>query len=250
MSIDWFTVIAQVVNFLILVWLLKKLLFRPIMNAMERRELGIGGRLRQAHEQMTEAEALQRQYQKDLQGLQAEKDAVLAEARREAENEKTVLLQRFNEEIQRKKEQFEAEIGQQQEELGGQISAALAEKTVALSNRILTRLADRSLEQHLIEQFLDHLAVLPAAEQSQFKQALQQHGATLITRFQLDEATRKRLHQTLNEFVPGCKMLFMQRDSLICGIALEAGGRSWEWTIERYLGELETELLKVPGKVV
>ncbi len=248
MAIDWFTVAAQIVNFLILVWLLKKLLFRPIMNAMERRELGISGRLQQAHEQLKEAEALQQQYQRQLQLLQAEKDAALARAREEAESEKTLLLQQLNDDIQRKRAQFEADLLLQQQELGEQIGLLLAEKSTALCNRILTRLADQSLEQRLIEQFLEKLARMPQAEQSGLKRALEQQGASVTTRFPPDEATRRKLQQWFNEIVVGCNVTFAQSDALLCGIALEAGGRSWEWTIERYLGELETELIKVPAK--
>ncbi len=44
MSIDWFTTGAQIINFLILIWLLKKLLFKPIINAMEQREQGLANR--------------------------------------------------------------------------------------------------------------------------------------------------------------------------------------------------------------
>lgn len=249
MAIDWFTVAAQIVNFLILVWLLKKLLFRPIMNAMERRELGISGRLRQAHEQMAEAEVLQEQYRKQLQQLQVEKDGILAQAREEAEREKTVMLQRLNDEVQHKKAQFEEEIWQQQQELGVQISLALAEKTLLLSDRLLTQLADQTLEQRIIEHFLGHLETLPQTERTRIKQALEQHGASVFTALPANEATRQKLQQWFNDFAPGCRLTINQRDSLICGIALEAGGRSWEWTIERYLGELETELIKDPGEI-
>lgn len=247
MAIDWFTVVAQILNFLILIWLLKKLLFRPIMNAMERRELGISGRLQQAHLQKADAEALQQQYQQHLQQLQTEKDAMMLQAREEAENEKTALLQCLNDEIQRKKAQFETEIQQQQQGLGGQISRALTEKTLALSDSLLRQLAGQSLEQHIIDHFLAHLTGLPEQEQNAVRQTLLQHSATIISRFQLDQATRQKLEDWVNEFAPGCELAFSQRDSLICGIALEAGGHSWEWTIERYLGELETELIKAPG---
>ena len=43
MKIDWFTVFAQVINFLILVWLLKQFLYKPILNAIEARENKVAG---------------------------------------------------------------------------------------------------------------------------------------------------------------------------------------------------------------
>lgn len=250
MSIDWFTVAAQIVNFLILIWLLKKLLFRPVMNAMERRELGISGRLRQAHEQREEAEALQRKYQQRLQQLEDEKEAVMAEARQQAENEKNNLLQRLNDEMQHKKMQFKTEMRQEQRELGEQIGRSLVEKTVALSNRVLSELADQNLEQRLIERFLAHLDGLPDTEQVAIKQSLQRYDAVLVTRFQPDPDEWRKLQEWFEAFAPGCGLTSSQRDTLICGVSLEAGGRSWEWTIERYLNELETELIEATDKTI
>lgn len=243
MAIDWFTVTAQIVNFLILVWLLKKLLFRPIMNAMERRELGISGRLQQAHRQMDEAETMQQKYQQHLQQLQSDKEALIAQARAEAENEKTVLLQRLNEEMQRKKSQFEGEIQQRQQELSSQIGRALAEKTISLSDKVLRQLADQQLEQRMADCFVAHLTELPEQEQAMIKQILQQHRGILMTRFEPDESTKKMLLDWFNDFAPGCDLTFAQRESLVCGIALEAGGHSWDWNIERYLNEVDTALI-------
>ena len=48
MSVNWFTVAAQVVNFLILVWLLHRFLYGPIIAAMDRRERRIAERLQDA----------------------------------------------------------------------------------------------------------------------------------------------------------------------------------------------------------
>lgn len=55
MLIDWFTVAAQAVNFLVLVWLLKRFLYKPILGAMDAREQRIASQLRQAEAEKAEA---------------------------------------------------------------------------------------------------------------------------------------------------------------------------------------------------
>ncbi len=55
MLIDWFTVVAQAINFLILVWLLKRFLFKPILHAIDEREKGIANQLAQAEAMKAEA---------------------------------------------------------------------------------------------------------------------------------------------------------------------------------------------------
>ena len=54
MPIDWFTVVAQAINFLILVWLLKRFLYKPILHAIDEREKGIAAQLAQAEAKKAE----------------------------------------------------------------------------------------------------------------------------------------------------------------------------------------------------
>ena len=56
MQIDWVTVVAQMINFLVLVYLLKRFLYGPIVKAMERREHAIAEQQQQVQEQLAEAE--------------------------------------------------------------------------------------------------------------------------------------------------------------------------------------------------
>ncbi|MCF8123589.1 MAG: hypothetical protein K9K34_14360, partial [Desulfarculaceae bacterium] len=77
MLIDWFTVAAQVVNFLILVWLLKHFLYDRIIKAIDQREADIAAR-------SEEAEA--------KQDAAARKESELAQRRRELEEQSGSLL--------------------------------------------------------------------------------------------------------------------------------------------------------------
>ena len=75
MLIDWFTVAAQAVNFLILVWLLKRFLYKPILGAMDAREQRIASRLRQAETEKAEA-------RKDGEKLRAARKSLNAPSKR------------------------------------------------------------------------------------------------------------------------------------------------------------------------
>ena len=244
MAIDWFTTGAQFINFLILIWLLKKLLFKPIIGAMESREQGLANRLQQAETKMAEAQSLKNQYEDNIQQLNREKDQILTQTKQQATAEKAQVLQRLNEEVQQKKTQFDAEIRKQQQDLAPLISRTIAEKSLLLSRKTLVRLADQSLEQQIIEHFLQHLSNLPDKEQASIKQALQkQTSATIITAFKTDIQSQKQIQTWFDNFQPKSNLVFEQQDYLLSGIALEADGRSWEWNIDRYLTELGTELL-------
>lgn len=245
MAIDWFTVGAQMINFLILIWLLKKFLYRPIIKAMASREQGLVDRLQGVEVQMSEAEQLKKHYEVNLQQLNSDKDNILAEARQQAETDRTLQLQSLNDELQQEKKRFDEEMYQQQQELGGVINKVIVEKALQLGGKILSGLADQSLEQQIVEHFLQNLAELPDDEQSVLQKAISQDDAvTIISRFPLNETQRNKIRSRLDQLATVRKMVFELNEQLICGITLEAGGRSWEWNIDRYLAELEVELLK------
>ncbi|WP_432741379.1 hypothetical protein ABXJ76_14185 [Methylobacter sp. G7] len=245
MAIDWFTVGAQMINFLILIWLLKKFLYRPIIKVMASREQGLVDRLQLVETQMSEAEQLKKHYETSLQQLASDKDNILAEARLQAETDRNQRLQSLNDELQQEKKRFDQEMHRQQQELGTVINRVVAEKALQLGGKILSSLADQSLEQQIVEHFLQNLAKLPDAEQSVLQQALSQDDAVIIiSRFPLNEAQRSKIRSRVDQLAPVREMVFEQDSRLICGITLEAGGRSWEWNIDRYLAELEVELLK------
>ena len=63
MLIDWFTVGAQALNFIILVWLLKRYLYKPILNAVDTREKRIAAELADADAKRAEAEKAREEFQ-------------------------------------------------------------------------------------------------------------------------------------------------------------------------------------------
>ena len=81
MKLDWFTVAAQIGNFLLLLWLLKRFLYRPILAAMAARQQRVTAALAEAQAQAEAAEALQRDYLVRQQELSASRESWLTQAR-------------------------------------------------------------------------------------------------------------------------------------------------------------------------
>ena len=92
MPIDWFTVIAQVINFLILVWLLKRFLYKPILHAIDEREKGIATQLAEAEAKKAEAQKERDDFQHKNEAFDQERAALLKKATDEAKAERQRLL--------------------------------------------------------------------------------------------------------------------------------------------------------------
>ena len=88
MSIDWFTFFAQIINFLILVVLLRWFLYEPIVHAMQQREERIADQLDRAKQERSEAETLAERYRSDQRKLDEQREKLLKEARKEAQQQR------------------------------------------------------------------------------------------------------------------------------------------------------------------
>ena len=101
MSIDWITVAAQIVNFLVLVWLLKRFLYRPILDGIDARERGITERMSEATRIREDAENAEADHRAEIARLKAGREGVIAEAREEAKAARDALLVEARERLTR-----------------------------------------------------------------------------------------------------------------------------------------------------
>ncbi|HKM26211.1 MAG TPA: F0F1 ATP synthase subunit B, partial [Thiopseudomonas sp.] len=92
MSIDWVTVLAQIANFLLLLWLLKRFLYRPILDGIDAREAAIAKRMSDAEQAKKEAKAAENQYIKQRAQLVSDHDALLDKALKATEDQRAGLL--------------------------------------------------------------------------------------------------------------------------------------------------------------
>ena len=69
MSVDWFTVIAQILNFVVLVLLLKKFLYKPVLTAIAAREKLIADEIADAKEKMAQADKERNEFQLDRKSV-------------------------------------------------------------------------------------------------------------------------------------------------------------------------------------
>src|ERR1700685_3782306 len=92
MLIDWFTIIAQALNFLILVWLMKRFLYKPILNAIDEREKRIATELANADKKKAEAQKENDDFKQKHEEFYRERAALLSKATEEAKAERQRLL--------------------------------------------------------------------------------------------------------------------------------------------------------------
>ena len=245
MSVNWFTVAAQVVNFLILVWLLHRFLYGPIVAAMDRREQRIAERLRDAQRKSDAAAAEVDAYRRQREELDAERDRLLVEARLEAEALRVELTEAARAEITAKQSDWRADLEEEQEGFLRNLRRQTQQEFLTLARRALADLANASLESQVIAVFLDKLGDLDQQAKDAFHAALQQGSRVVMVRcrFELAPPLRRRVTKAIHEHIAAdAEIVFETTESLSCGIELRADSYVLGWSLDGYLDALERRL--------
>ena len=232
MQIDWLTVIAQIVNFLILVWLLKRFLYQPVINAMAKREERIGARLSEAQQREDEADAERRRFQEKTEEFERARDERLAAAREAAEKEKRQRLDEARHEIDHQRQKWREELRREQDELHKALRRELAGSAIDIARRALADLADATLEHRIAATLLRELENMPEKEREAFARA--KEPLRLAASFDLDDETRERLRVAL---AARSGIEFVRDPDLVCGFALTGAGHRLDWNLNDYLDD-------------
>ena len=237
MSIDWITVSAQIINFLILVWLLKRFLYQPVLSAMARREERITNSSKEADERASIAEDQRQEFLEKTQLLEIQRDDLLVQAREAAQSEHRELLETARREVA---ESRTAWLQQLQAEKGAfldQLKHTSADTMVVLARSIMSDLANAELENHIVGVFTAKLYA--EAEQLRERLVAGQAAANITTSFELDERTRDRVIQSIRDLLgEDIEVFFARSDALICGIDLDIAGYRVSWNIADYLSQI------------
>lgn len=242
MRIDWFTFTAQIVNFLILIWLLRHYLYGPLLDAMDRREERISSRLDEAREARADAERAMAGLEAERAELAEAKQRMLAEARAEAARRKRDLLESARGDVDRLERAWRESVRRERSAFLEDLSERASSEILATTRRVLRDLADEDLEDRAIEAFIHRLVGLEGGERRAIVRAIREaeREPVIRTRFPLSEAQRGRIETILSEVVEEPVEARFERDAdLGFGIELEGGGHRIGWSLASYLGALE-----------
>jgi len=242
MHIDWLTVSAQIVNFLILVWLLKRFLYRPVVQAMERREQRIRERLREGERKQEEAEDEARSYREKQRELAQRREQMLAEAREQAAGERDLLERQAREEIEARKRDWLKQLEQQRETFLRELRRRTTQQFYRLARRALRDLADADLQDQVARAFITQVEMLDAGTRETIEQACRQSDNTVRVRslFELSADSRHRITRALRAWLgEGLEIEYATADDAPFGIELKAGSQTVSWGFGSYLDEYE-----------
>lgn len=250
MRIDWFTVIAQLLNFLILVWLLKRFLYKPILRAIDAREQRIADALSHADARQREADEERETFRKKNEAFDEQRHALLGEAKDEAKDERRQLLDEARKDADALRAKQRDTLQHEQESLQRELTRRTREEVFSIARKTLTDLAGTSLEESMGEAFNRRLRELDGKTKALLTKALRTSSepARVRSAFDLPSEQQRALQGALNEvFATDVNVRFETAPEVVSGIEFSVNGQKVAWSIEDYLQSLEKsveELLK------
>ena len=245
MVIDWFTVIAQLLNFLVLVWLLKRFLYTPILDAIDAREKRIALAILEAEDKKAEALRERDAFRLRNREFDQTKAALLAQATEEAEIEGKRLRSEAREAANAYTVKRQESLQREQQNLNDEITRRTRKEVFAIARKTLIDLADAGLEERMSEVFIGHLRGLDDEKKKHLVTAITTSPSPVVVRstFLLAPPLQKEIQQALHQTIsPDIKTHFETVPELISGIELSADGHKIGWSINEYLNSLENSM--------
>jgi len=242
MLIDWFTVGAQAINFLVLVWLLKRFLYKPVLRAVDAREKRIADELAAAARQKTEVELSRDELQAKQRAFDDERAALLSKATLEAKAAGERLLGDARQAADSLTAQRNAALQGETVKLSHELARLAAAESLDIARAALKALANADLEEQIIAVLAQRLRHMDPKTKDSVGASLKlpNSGPIAASSFALSDRGKATLQTALNEtFSADIPLRFEASSQGIAGIELDFAGQRLSWTIADYLHGLE-----------
>lgn len=246
MGINWVVFLAQIVNLFVLVWLLKKFLYMPIVNAVEKRQAEITNKVNRAKQEYDLAEAEHKQLSEKLKNFELNKKKKFDEASQEIEDFKGHQMDLIKDEVNQLRQKMQDNLDRQVQSAHTQIRDLFANNFIALSQKMMSELSGESAFSGSISLFKKQLKSLSKTDTKKIKTSYEKQNIISISS---SETLSKKAQEDLAVFLSKTfdwtlplKMRFETNKELILGLEMSVGNHTAEWHLKAYLDEYQMKL--------
>jgi F-type H+-transporting ATPase subunit b len=243
--IDWFTVGAQAINFIVLVWLMKRFLYKPVLSAIDAREKRIAAELADADRRKNELQQSRDELAAKRLAFDDACKALFAKATVDANTERERLLGNARKEADALLTQRQTTIQNDTAALSHELARLATAESINMARAALRDLAGADLEERISEVFVRRLREMDPGTKACMSIALKASTGVPLVRssFDLSEREKIAIRTALNEtFSADIRLRFETSSTGIAGIELSAEGQRVSWTIEDFLKTLEEKV--------
>lgn len=241
MELNWTTFVLEIINFLVLVWLLKRFLYKPVKDGIRRRQQEIEEKLQLAGKVQQEAEALRAQYENRLVDWEDERRSARTQLQQEIEQERLRLIAGLHQELEVERKRDEVLATRRQKEQEHQSEARALELGARFSARLLSSVASEEMQEKLIEHLMTELQQFPV-DRKEALPGIQENSTDIsvqvMSAYPLDGPGRQALQNYLDSLLESTLAYeYVTNSELLAGLRITIG----PWVIRANLhDELKT----------
>lgn len=153
-GVDWKLMLAQIFNFAIVAFVLWRFAIKPVMVSMEKRNQEIEQGLKDAEKSTQKLAESDREIRKNVQETRAKAMQIIMQAKKDAEAEKHVAVEKTKEEVKHLIDKAKEQIVSQQEEMIVQAKAELAETVVETVRLLMDNKMNKDIDKKYIDSML------------------------------------------------------------------------------------------------
>ncbi|MGJ8596163.1 F0F1 ATP synthase subunit B family protein [Sulfitobacter sp.] len=236
MSIDWITVAAQIANFLVLVWLLKRFLYRPILDGIDARETEIVNRMKEAVHAKEQAHAVEESYQEKVQALNLAQSEMTETIRKSAEEQRDVLVVEAQQRLEREHLTWKAHLESETQKYTAKMHRAGAGALLSLTRKALCDLADETLEARMAKHLAREIKPMVPDVKRAAGEAVE---AVVTSQGLLADSVQEEVTSELRDVFPQIAVRFEADKAQTPGLVLRVGGAELAWTVASYIDGLD-----------
>ncbi len=250
MLIDWFTIFAQALNFLILVWLMKRFLYKPILHAIDAREKRISAELADADTKKADAKKESDEFKRKNEEFDRDRAALFSKVTAKAQAEHERLFDEARKAAMALSLKRQETLRNEEHTLHQAIGRRIQQEVFVIARKALTDLSGTSLEEHIADVFIRRLQDMNNEVKGILIEAHKKSTDPVLVHsaFDMPAQQRTRIQNALNKlFSTETQVRFEITPDLISGIELTTNGQKVAWSIADYLASIKKgvdELLK------
>ncbi|HVW38981.1 MAG TPA: F0F1 ATP synthase subunit delta [Pirellulales bacterium] len=230
MNIHLWTFVFQIVNFVVVAFVLHRLLYRPLYEAIDRRRQATLAAQTAAERAKQDAEALRAGLEAERADAERRREESVREAHRQAEAEAERLLEDARRLAQQRSDDAGRELAERREQALAALRREIVQMALDTSERFLRQSADRTLQRQLVARLVESLAAVSADERRQLSigRSLGE-PAVIEAAEELDRESLEIIAAAVAQML-GERPTFevKLRPSLVSGVCLRLGGHVWD----------------------
>ncbi|WP_455200047.1 F0F1 ATP synthase subunit delta [Kaarinaea lacus] len=226
MELNWSTFILEIINFLVLVWILKRFLYKPVLNVIARRKAGIEQTLADAKKLYDDSESLRNQYENRLRDWERERQQARDELQSEIDEQRVQLMQELHASLEQTREKAEVSEQRRLQDLINKGEAESLKYGAQFAARLLEQAAGPDVETRLVKLFIDELKRLPTKRLNALRTgwAEEPNEVHIVSAYPLTESQREELEQAINKLMQRTQSFnFKQDNALLAGLRISIG---------------------------